>query len=158
MRHALVTLSLAAAVATLGGCAVSSESVTFQDDGPPRHQHGWQDWWSYQFVYHPNDQLYFEPYTGTYHWFENETWRSGTELPNALSPDPSLAQVVFLQEGQFPWAQHQTTTFVHESRRPFRPAQHDAVGYARANGWMLPESTGTGEAFATVSTESDRPD
>jgi len=157
MRHTLVTLSIAAAVATLGGCAVTSDTITFEDSGQPRHEHGWQDWWNFQFVYHPNDQVYFEPYTGTYHWFQNERWNTGSELPSAFSPDPDLAQVVFLQEDAFPWAQHNTTTFVHESRRPFRPAQHDAVGYASANGWPMPENA-EGGVFANVSTQNDRPD
>jgi hypothetical protein len=155
MRQLLVTLSLAAAATTLGGCAVSSESITFEDNGTPRHEHGWQDWWNYQMVYHPNDQVYYEPYSGTYHWFQDETWYTGDKLPRTLTPDPELAQVVFLQDGQFPWAQHNTTSFQHASRRPFRPAQHDAVAHARTNGWMLPNE---GETFANVSTENDRPD
>jgi len=156
MRHPLVTLSLVAAAAAFStGCAVTSETIAFQEDGTPRHEHGWQDWWSHQFVYHPNDQVYFEPYTRTYHWFDGGTWRSGEELPSSLRPDPELAQVVFLQEDRFPWSQHNTTSFVHAPRKPFRPAQHDAVAFARVNGWLLPES---GEAFATVSTEDDRPD
>ncbi len=157
MRHPLVTLSLVAAAAAFStGCATTSESITFQDDGTPRHEHGWQDWWNYQFVYHPNDQVYFEPYSGTYHWFADGTWRTGEELPATLNPEPRLAQVVFLQEDEFPWGQHNTNSFAHAPRKPFRPANHDAVAFARVNGWLLP--TNDGEAFATVSTENDRPD
>ena len=70
MRQILVSTAAAALLVALGGCAVSSESITFNDNGQPRHEHGWQDWWNYQFVYHPNEQVYFEPYTGTYHWFQ----------------------------------------------------------------------------------------
>ena len=156
MRQIIASTAAAAALlVALGGCAVSSETITFNDDGQPRHEHGWQDWWNYQFVYHPNEQVYFEPYTGTYHWFEGESWTSGGELPAIFKPDPQFATVVFLKEGQFPWAQHDTTTFQHASRKPFRPAQHDAVGFARANGWATPDN---GEFFANVSSENDRPE
>lgn len=155
MRHVLAATVAATAAFTLGGCYTSSESVTFEDGQAPVHEHGWQDWWSHQFVYHPEQQAYFEPYSGTYHWFENGAWVEGDSLPLALNPDPELAEIVFLQNGQAPWDQHPTVTTNNPPVNPFRPAAHDAIAWADDNGW--PSADDEGETtFANAPTD-DRP-
>ena len=47
------------------GCQQAKHPVSFQAVGPPMHEHPHQTWWTYQFVYHPEQQTYYEPYTRT---------------------------------------------------------------------------------------------
>ena len=105
IRCTPVLLAAAAVLAT--GCAQDSE-VTWLDNGMPYHGQSEQGWWHYQFVYHPNAQVYFEPHTKTYYWFEDNVWQSGSELPRELTPlDGRLARVVKLNEAE-PMLHHES--------------------------------------------------
>jgi hypothetical protein len=102
----LGTLALAA-TAGLGGCYSVDGHVTWQPSGVPHHDHPYQQWWNYQFVYFPQQQVYFEPYTEEYFWFRNGQWERGTELPADISVDPTQGRIVKLQH-QDPYLQHET--------------------------------------------------
>ena len=77
MRRAptfLLALSLAATAFLAGGCETTTD-VLWQANGTPHHKHPTQGWWSYQFVYYPNAQVYFEPYSKTWYWCEDGHWQ-----------------------------------------------------------------------------------
>jgi hypothetical protein len=96
-----------AAIFALGGCASTSSEITFHPSGLPHHEHPHQDWWSYQFVYHPHAQVYFEPYTRMFFWNEDGYWMEGRVLPSHITVDPHHAKVVHLKT-PVPHAQHLT--------------------------------------------------
>ncbi len=97
-------LSIIAAACLGSGCETSTK-VTWQDNGVPRHEHPDQDWWSYKFIYHPNAQVYFEPYSKQYFWFEDGVWKQSDSSPRELPLDRRLAKVVKLQN-DLPYKQH----------------------------------------------------
>lgn len=108
-RLLLSTLCLAAGSALLSGCESAQSTVTWQDNGMPRHEHPQQDWWHYQFVYHPFAHAYYEPYSATWFWFENGSWWYGEELPRGLNVNAEHA-VVVKTRWDLPFLQHQPTT------------------------------------------------
>ena len=115
-------LSIAAlasvAVVAMAGCGVKSGSeITFHPSGLPHHDHPHQQWWSYQFVYHPQAEVYFEPYTRVFFWNEDGEWVEGERLPSHISIDPHLARVVYLKT-PVPHAQH-ITVIASVGRQPY---------------------------------------
>lgn len=149
------TTAAATVMLMAGGCTQPSQSISWQDNGMPRHENGADSWWNYQFVYHPDDQVYYEPYTKTFHWFDDGTWRSGDNTPDEMWLDPAMARVVYLKLDEFPWGQHDTVAGTWEPRRDGRPVEYDALAWAYKNGFL--RAPGTPEAFANVSSEYDRP-
>lgn len=109
----------------LAGCDSSAKVIAFQENGVPHHEHEWQDWWNYQFVYHPSCHAYFEPYTGTWYWFEDDAWHMGPELPTELTAEPRLARVVKLQRDSIPFLQHDTVVAWHPSPVEIKPKSFD---------------------------------
>ena len=122
-RPLLVGLSLIT-MTTMLGCDSSQHTITMQDNGVPYHVHGSQDWWHYQFVYHPDAQTYFEPYTQTYFWYEEGAWHAGPESPPQLILDVDRAKVVKLRTDEMPFLQHTTVLASHPPRGEM-PAQMD---------------------------------
>jgi hypothetical protein len=127
MRFALTTAALTTTCLLAAGCQRQAATVTWQTNGIPRHDHPDQDWWRYQFVYHPDAQVYFEPYTGVYHWYAYGAWHRGTELPGYVAIDTRLATVAKLQTDR-PYMQHQTVAQIHPPPAPrarhYDPLQH----------------------------------
>lgn len=129
-----LTVGLAAAFA-LGGCnSASHTQVEWQPEGTPRHTHHTEDWWQYQYVYHPNVQVYFEPYSETYFWFENGQWHEGAELPKHITLDPEWTRVVKLKSPK-PHSQHATVVAQHGPQKyraypasPFESGESHASG------------------------------
>ena len=113
---AALTLALIAATSLLGGCETTSQ-VTWQDNGIPNHVHPWQPWWRYEFLYHPNAQAYYEPYTQQYFWYQDGAWRQGEELPIELALRADIAHVVKLQH-DLPYLQHDTVRQWWPPRKP----------------------------------------
>ena len=105
-------LGMVAVVGLLGGCQTHDYSIGWQSNGMPRHHNPHQQWWSYQFVYFPGQQVYFEPYTDTYFWYLNGLWEEGVELPPTIILDDNTAKVVHLQHTK-PYVQHQTVARWH---------------------------------------------
>ena len=104
--------------AGLSGCQ-SATTVSWEPSGTPRHEVPGESW-HYQFVYHPNAQTYYEPFTQRYFWFEDGAWRGGDHCPPELSLDPRLAKVVYL-ENSVPFIQHDSTYALHPARQPVHP-------------------------------------
>ncbi len=107
IKLSIVALSTAA-LFVMSGCGYKRGSeVTFHASGLPHHEHPYQDWWTYQFVYHPHAQVYFEPYSRTFFWNEDGHWVEGKTLPTYITIDPDHAKVVYLKSSE-PHAQHIT--------------------------------------------------
>lgn len=109
-KHTPIMLSAAIAAAGVvvfaGGCSGgNTHEVVWHDNGQPEFVSSHDTWWSYQFVYHPYADVFYEPYTHTYVWPTEEGWDSGDSLPNHIELDHDTAQVVFLQQ-QDPVVQH----------------------------------------------------
>ena len=140
MRHLTPTVLGLAIVATaaLTGCESSTHTIVMQDNGVPYHERQGQDWWNHQFVYHPNTQSYYEPYSETHFWFEDGAWHAGPALPNELKPRTDLGQVVKLQSDDLPFAQHGTVLVWEPVRRvPMAPGSMDPQQYPLMYGEML---------------------
>jgi len=125
-RTTLASLPLVIAA----GCS-SPSVVTWQDNGVPFHEHSFETWWNYQFVYHPSTQSYFEPWTQTHIWFEGDAWRMGSDLPRGLNPDPRYAQVVKVRS-DLPFLQH---AWVHHEHPCWKelPERFDPFVHGAAN-------------------------
>ena len=122
IKASVLGLLMVVAAYALAGCETAT-SISWQRDGVPHHQHPEQEWWHYQFVYHPNAQVYFEPYTKTYYWFEKGSWCAGAKPPTGLELNTQLATVVKLQQS-LPFVQHDTVLAWHPCKRQFAP-QYD---------------------------------
>ena len=122
----VVGISLLTGLFIATGCQRTS-TVTWQDNGMPYHVHPDQCWWNYQYVYYPNAQVYFEPYTKRFFWFENGIWRSDQQPPSELELNPEQARVVKLQNG-VPFPQHDTVLVWYPCARPL-PARFDAANW-----------------------------
>ena len=114
-----LAVSMMAAAGLAAGCSQES-TVSWQPDGMPHHTHPYQSWWTYEFVYHPNAQVYFEPYTQQYFWFEDGWWHRADQPPQELVLDPTLATVVKLQQ-TVPHPQHETVLTWHPCYRDMPP-------------------------------------
>lgn len=114
-RSKLNVLKIACCVgAVLGLAACGTTSIVeWEVDGTPRHMHPNEHWWQYKFVYHPEAQVYFNPYTHTYSWFDsnNEQWFEGARLPVKYTINEKQAKVVKVNFKP-PHAQHRTITTV----------------------------------------------
>ncbi len=93
--------------AGLAGCQTTTSHVAWNSRTAPKHVQDGQEWWSHQFVYHPREQVYFEPYLHLYFWFANDQWEEGTELPSNITLDHWIARTVKLQHEK-PYVQHVT--------------------------------------------------
>ncbi len=116
------TVFMLVAATCLGGLMTGCESndsttqVTWQANGTPFHHDAEQDWWHYQFVYYPNKQVYFEPFSQTYYWYDISTWHEGTQLPQHITVHGDTPQVVKLK-AELPFYQHDTVV-AHFSDQP----------------------------------------
>ena len=113
-RSKLTVLRIACCIgAVLGfaGCNQTTSIVEWEMDGTPRHMHPNEHWWQYKFVYHPKAQVYFNPYTHTYSWYDsdNEHWVEGERLPIKYTIDDDKVKVVKVNFTH-PHAQHRTIT------------------------------------------------
>lgn len=43
------------------------------------------EFWDTQIVFHPESNVYFDPYSQTYYWEANGTWSKGSSLPTQFS-------------------------------------------------------------------------
>lgn len=129
-----LTFGLTAAC-LLGGCnSPSHTQVQWQPDGQPQHTHHTEDWWQHQYVYHPNAQVYYEPYSRTFFWFENNQWNEGPELPQHFTLEQDRARVVKLKSPK-PHAQHDMVVAKHGPQQlraypasPFEAVESDPSG------------------------------
>ncbi len=121
IKHILVLGGASAALTLALGCGSGSSqhTVQWQANGMPRHSDPNTPWWRYQFVYHPREQVYFEPSTHTYFWFENDFWHEGPELPEHFTLDSKLARVVHTWHEK-PYMAHNTATALGSPVRPIR--------------------------------------
>jgi len=99
------------AVLGLAACNQTNSIVEWEADGTPRHFHPNEHWWQYNFVYHPEAQVYFNPFTHTYSWYDsdNEMWFDGKRLPKEYAINVHNAQVVKVNFKP-PHSQHRTIT------------------------------------------------
>lgn len=112
----LMPLGFAASLATLSmlnGCATPNQYLSWDSNGQPRTDHPEQSWWHYEFVYHPQAELYYEPYTKRYFWFDEHRWEwmSSNQPPRGTSVDPTVSKVVRVKT-QDPHMDHVTVLAV----------------------------------------------
>jgi hypothetical protein len=112
-KAAILGLATIFGVCALGGCK-SESAVSWQGNGIPRHEHPTQGWGNYHFVYHPDAQVYFEPYTQTWYWFEKGDWCAGDQAPPWVKLVPERAQVVKLPD-TLPFRHHMSVKSMHPS-------------------------------------------
>lgn len=99
------------AILGFAGCSQTTSLVEWEQDGTPRHMHPNEHWWQYKFVYHPKAQVYFNPYTHTYSWFDSneQQWIEGNRLPKQFAIYKENTTVVKVNFKP-PHAQHRTIT------------------------------------------------
>jgi len=107
-RPLVPVLALTVCGLAVTGCESARSTVSWQANGMPRHEHPHQDWWHFQFVYYPNAQAYYEPYSQSWFWFENGSWWNGEALPRGMAPSASQA-VVVRTRWDLPFLQHDPT-------------------------------------------------
>lgn len=90
---------LVASVLACGGLLVGcrSSELVWHENGTPEFRYGEKSW--YQFTYHPEQDVYFEPYSNTYFWKDNGgQWASSHDLPWGIELDHSSATIVKLRD------------------------------------------------------------
>jgi hypothetical protein len=97
--------------ASLCGCQ-AQHPITMSATSAPRHEVPGAEWWHYQFAYFPGQQVYFEPYTATYFWYDQGLWEEGPDLPESITLRSGDAVIVRLQN-QKPYIQHSTVCAWH---------------------------------------------
>jgi len=133
-RSIIANLTAACGVAALFcGCSANQTRVEWHESGPPQHHNSFETWWSYQYVYHPYAEVYYEPYTETYFWQQDGEWHEGHTLPAHITLEHDTAQVVKTQTER-PWLQHnwvQATTMPPRDHNPARknPAAPRSTGF-----------------------------
>ncbi|MHC4948619.1 MAG: hypothetical protein ACYTG1_10190 [Planctomycetota bacterium] len=108
----LLASAALAVTGLLAGCQTNGTEVALDENGVPRYEHPHQDWWNYKFVYYPQDQIYYEPHTRMYYWFEDGAWLEGQRLPARFAPKHENARFVYLDSTR-PWMHHAQTTRVY---------------------------------------------
>ena len=112
-RSKLNVLKIACCIGVVLGFAGCQKTsiVEWEVDGTPRHMHPNEHWWQYKFVYHPKAQVYFNPFTHTYSWYDgaNNQWVEGERLPLQYTIDNGKVKVVKVNFKP-PHAQHRTIT------------------------------------------------
>jgi hypothetical protein len=104
--------ALALSAFGLGGCQTHPHPITVNTTSSPMHQIPTNDWWNYQFVYFPPQQVYFEPYSRTYFWYDQGLWEEGQDLPKSIQMRGGDAVVVRLQNEK-PYVQHESVLRWH---------------------------------------------
>jgi hypothetical protein len=109
----LVPVAALSLLTTLGmtGCSGHS-TVAWEDSGTPVHNAPDQSWWQYEYVYHPESQVYFEPYSTTFYWYNGQVWQSGQELPDWVAVNPDNAVTVRMATKE-PYAHHERAVALH---------------------------------------------
>jgi hypothetical protein len=105
------------------GCESTQQAepkVVWQENGVPRHNNPARPQWKYTFVYHPDAQVYYEPYSRTYWWYEAGQWCPGSEPPRWLYLDPKKA-VIIGRHSERPQESHALTLAAHPCRLPIPP-------------------------------------
>ena len=110
-RTSLKVACCVGVVLGLAGCSGTMTTVRWESDGTPQHTHPNQQWWRYQFVYYPDVQVYFNPFTNDYYWYTGEQWVQSQHLPEWITLDKNLARVVKVYSKP-PHLQHRTMTAV----------------------------------------------
>ena len=110
----LLTAAVATSVLALGGCSHNATStVVWEDNGLPRHNPTSKSKrWQYKFVYFPGEDVYFEPYTSTYYWYDGDFWYEGAELPDHVDVSFVEPQIVRLRDNK-PYMNHGTVVAKH---------------------------------------------
>ena len=145
-RRVLMTLTATCSAVLLGlgaGCSSQPSDVTWQNNGTPQHAHPNQDWWNYQYVYYPRAQVYFEPYSRVYSWYDGLQWQDARELPANISLHGEHPYVV-KNKSELPYYQH--GTIVQE----FRP-HNEAIAGSMDLEW----SEGDSQRYASHPSHSD---
>ncbi len=109
----LGTLFVTSAI-SLTGCSQNARStVVWEDNGMPRHNPASKSQrWNYKFVYFPGEDVYFEPYTTTYFWYDGDFWYEGQELPKHIDIGSVEPKVVLLPDAK-PYMSHGTVVARH---------------------------------------------
>lgn len=115
LTKALIGVTAAAGL-TLAGCGTSggfnSSSDSSMSTGPTAgmseyNVQQYNDWhagninhefWDTNVVFHPESNVYFDPYSKTYYWQTEDSWMQGQSLPQHISLLRSTRQVVQRRE------------------------------------------------------------
>lgn len=115
LTKALIGVTAAAGL-TLAGCGTSggfnSSSDSSMSMGPTAgmseyNVQQYNDWhagninhefWDTQVVFHPETNVYFDPYSQTYYWQNDGSWMQGNSLPQHMSLLRSTRKVVERRE------------------------------------------------------------
>lgn len=107
LRFSTGLLAAAALTLALTGCTQSTNEVAWQDNGMPLHTQANRNHTFYKYVYYPSNQVYYEPYTNTWHWFEQERWHTGQQRPAQFSFRGEEPRIVHTASNP-PYRSHQT--------------------------------------------------
>jgi hypothetical protein len=103
-----------------------SEYVRWDPTGMPARINPATNQAIYRYVYYPNLQVYFEPYSEIYWWFQDEAWYEGNRLPEGTTVRHEYFQFIELATPK-PWTHHVT---VHSGfNREYLPKSIDPSNY-----------------------------
>ena len=110
MINLRITLLGAAVALALPGCSSTkppAHEMTWQQDSMPQQMHPFPKAYGYQCVFYPKQNVYFEPYTKTYAWYEDGRWQQDQFLPRyydlKLKDHKIIAMPAFDKKKELAW-------------------------------------------------------
>lgn len=119
-------LLAASGAISLTGCSHNANStVVWEDNGMPSHNPMSQNKrWKYKFVYFPGEDVYYEPYTQKYFWFDGDFWYEGDQLPKHITINSVEPQVVRLAFDK-PYMSHGSVVSQFAGYKTMKPGATD---------------------------------
>ena len=106
-RVKLIGMGVVVAIAIgMTGCQ-NRDYVRWDESGAPATVNARTNEAVYTYVYFPELQVYLEPHSQLYFWFQDGAWYEGNVLPAGLSIDKQYFEFVELNTPK-PWTQHVT--------------------------------------------------
>lgn len=112
LTNGILGCAAAVAVCLAMGCESNDTTAQWQPGEAPYFNADGDQWWHFKFVYYPQDEIYFQPYTGQFFWFEDGAWRSGDDLPMTRNIRSIDAEVV-RSRYDLPFFEHLTHAQLH---------------------------------------------
>lgn len=140
LTSGILGCAAAAVVCLTMGCESNDTTAQWQPGQAPYFNGETQEWWHFKFVYHPQDEVYFQPYTGQYYWFADGAWRSGTELPLGRAISSVDAKIV-KSTTDLPFLHHTANANWHPNPNGM-PANQDAQKAGQGSFALLNTSKG----------------
>jgi hypothetical protein len=79
----VVAALIATAAVALTGCGTTVSQRIAADMS--QQSEAYQAWWGQKMIYHAKANVFFDPFSRLYYWYESDQWTEGASLPSSIS-------------------------------------------------------------------------